>query len=154
MRGPEGEDKPRFVAPSQPALFRGVDITFVWRPMVATLIIGIVDFPVAYGRFRRVIFGGCGDRGRCGSDCQSDFEMKVPARRRQPRVEEIELMELLAPGPCALDSGPVGRCSSRGWIRHVGFDEIGRGVYELTASGHALVRERRVTVASANVQSE
>jgi hypothetical protein len=63
-------------------------------------------------------------------------------------------MKLLASGPCALDSGPVGRCSSRGWIRHVGFDEIGRGVYELTASGRALVKERRVTVASANVHPE
>jgi hypothetical protein len=44
-------------------------------------------------------------------------------------------MHLLASGRCALDSGPVGRCSSRGWIGYVKFDEIGRGVYELTASG-------------------
>jgi hypothetical protein len=80
--------------------------------------------------------------------------MKIPAKRRQPRGKEIELMKLLASGPRALDSGPVGRCSSRGWIRYVGFDEIGRGVYELTASGHALVKERRVTVASANAQSK
>jgi hypothetical protein len=62
-------------------------------------------------------------------------------------------MELLVLGPCALDSGPVGRCSSRGWIRHVEFDDIGRGVYELTASGHALVEQCRATVASASLPS-
>jgi hypothetical protein len=55
-------------------------------------------------------------------------------------------MHLLASGPCALDSGPVGRCSSRGWIRYVEFDEIGRGVYELTASGRAHIEENWVTV--------
>jgi DNA-binding PadR family transcriptional regulator len=55
-------------------------------------------------------------------------------------------MHLLASGPCALDSGPVGRCSSRGWIRCVEFDEIGRGVYELTASGRAHIEENWVTV--------
>jgi hypothetical protein len=45
-------------------------------------------------------------------------------------------MKLLASGPCALDSGPVGRCSSRGWIRYVGLDESNRGLYELTPLGH------------------
>jgi ABC-2 type transport system permease protein len=39
-------------------LFRGTDVTRVWRPMVAMLIIGIVYFAVAQ-RFERVIFGGC-----------------------------------------------------------------------------------------------
>src|SRR5262249_47531461 len=38
-------------------LFRGADITLVWRPLVAMLIIGSVDFFFAMSRFRRVIFG-------------------------------------------------------------------------------------------------
>ena len=49
---------PHFVAFSQAVLFRGADITLVWRPLVAMLIIGAVYFAVAQGRFRRVIFGG------------------------------------------------------------------------------------------------
>ena len=49
---------PHFVAFSQAVLFRGAGITLVWRPMVAMLIIGVVYFTVAHGRFRRVIFGG------------------------------------------------------------------------------------------------
>jgi ABC-2 type transport system permease protein len=49
---------PDFVAFSQAVLFRGADISLVWRPMVAMLIIGAVYFAVAQGRFRRVIFGG------------------------------------------------------------------------------------------------
>jgi ABC-2 type transport system permease protein len=49
---------PHFVAFSQAVLFRGADITLVWRPMVAMLIIGAVYFAVAHRRFRRVIFGG------------------------------------------------------------------------------------------------
>jgi hypothetical protein len=57
-------------------------------------------------------------------------------------------MHLLASGSCALDSGPVGRCSSRGWIRYVEFDEIGRGVYELTALGRAHIEENWIPVAS------
>jgi len=39
------------VALSQAVLFHGVDITLVWRPMVAMFIIGIVDFAVAHARF-------------------------------------------------------------------------------------------------------
>ena len=39
-------------------LFRGADITLVWRPLVAMLLIGVVYFAVAHRRFRRVIFGG------------------------------------------------------------------------------------------------
>ncbi len=50
-------------------------------------------------------------------------------------------MELLASGPCALDSGPVGRCSSRGWIRYIALDESKRGIYALTPSGHAQLDE-------------
>ncbi len=46
-------------------------------------------------------------------------------------------MKLLASGSCALDSGPVGRCSSRGWIRYVELDGRGRGIYELTPLGRA-----------------
>ena len=49
---------PHFVAFSQAVLFRGADITLVWRPMVAMLIIGVVYFTVAHARFRKVIFGG------------------------------------------------------------------------------------------------
>ena len=58
-------------------------------------------------------------------------------------MNEIKLMKRLASGPCALDSGPVGRCSSRGWIWHVEFDELGRGIYELTVSGRAQFEEHR-----------
>jgi ABC-2 type transport system permease protein len=49
---------PHFVSFAQAVLFRGADITLVWRPLVAMAIIGIVYFLVAQGRFRRVIFGG------------------------------------------------------------------------------------------------
>jgi ABC-2 type transport system permease protein len=49
---------PHFVAFSQAVLFRGADITLVWRPMVAMVIIGAVYYAVAQVRFRRVIFGG------------------------------------------------------------------------------------------------
>jgi ABC-2 type transport system permease protein len=49
---------PHFVAFSQAVLFRGADITLVWRPLVAMLIIGAVYFAIAMRRFRRVIFGG------------------------------------------------------------------------------------------------
>jgi hypothetical protein len=64
-------------------------------------------------------------------------KMKISARLRQPRMDEIKLMRRLASGPCALDSGPVGRCSSRGWIRYIGMGESSDAVYELTASGRA-----------------
>ena len=49
---------PHFVAFSQAVLFRGADITLVWRPLVAMLVIGAVYFAIAHRRFRRVIFGG------------------------------------------------------------------------------------------------
>jgi ABC-2 type transport system permease protein len=49
---------PHFVAFAQAVLFRGADITIVWRLMLAMLIIGAVYFAVAMSRFRRVIFGG------------------------------------------------------------------------------------------------
>ena len=49
---------PHFVSFSQAVLFRGADISLVWRPMVAMVIIGVVYFIVAQRRFRRVIFGG------------------------------------------------------------------------------------------------
>jgi ABC-2 type transport system permease protein len=48
---------PHFVSFSQAVLFRGADITLVWRPMLAMLAIGAVYFTVALSRFRRVIFG-------------------------------------------------------------------------------------------------
>jgi ABC-2 type transport system permease protein len=49
---------PHFVAFSQAVLFRGADVTLVWRELVAMLIIGAVYFSIALSRFRRVIFGG------------------------------------------------------------------------------------------------
>jgi ABC-2 type transport system permease protein len=48
---------PHFVAFAQAVLFRGADLTIVWRPLLAMLIIGSVYFVVAMSRFRRVIFG-------------------------------------------------------------------------------------------------
>jgi ABC-2 type transport system permease protein len=49
---------PHFVQFAQAVLFRGADITLVWRPLVAMLVIGVVYFTVASIRFRKVIFGG------------------------------------------------------------------------------------------------
>jgi len=49
---------PHFVTFSQAVLFRGADITLVWRPVLAMVAIGIVYYAVAQARFRRVIFGG------------------------------------------------------------------------------------------------
>ena len=48
---------PHFVAFAQAVLFRGADLSIVWQPLVAMLIIGSVYFAVAMIRFRRVIFG-------------------------------------------------------------------------------------------------
>jgi ABC-2 type transport system permease protein len=48
---------PHFVAFAQAVLFRGADISLVWKPLVAMLAIGSVYFAVAMSRFRRVIFG-------------------------------------------------------------------------------------------------
>jgi ABC-2 type transport system permease protein len=48
---------PHFVSFAQAVLFRGADITLVWRPLVAMTIIGVVYYFVAQRRFRRVIFG-------------------------------------------------------------------------------------------------
>jgi ABC-2 type transport system permease protein len=48
---------PHFVAFGQAVLFRGADLTIVWRPLVAMLIIGSVYFVVSLTRFRKVIFG-------------------------------------------------------------------------------------------------
>jgi ABC-2 type transport system permease protein len=48
---------PHFVAFAQAVLFRGADITIVWHPLLAMLIIGAGYFAVALSRFRRVIFG-------------------------------------------------------------------------------------------------
>ena len=49
---------PHFVSFAQAVLFRGADLTLVWRPLVAMLIIGSIYFAFAMSRFRRVIFGG------------------------------------------------------------------------------------------------
>ncbi len=48
---------PHFVSFSQAVLFRGADLTLVWRPLIAMTIIGVVYYAVAQRRFRRVIFG-------------------------------------------------------------------------------------------------
>jgi ABC-2 type transport system permease protein len=48
---------PHFVAFSQAVLFRGADITLVWRDLVAMALVGAVYFAIALTRFRRVIFG-------------------------------------------------------------------------------------------------
>lgn len=48
---------PHFVSFAQAVLFRGADLTLVWRPLLAMLIIGSVYFVIAMSRFRRVIFG-------------------------------------------------------------------------------------------------
>jgi ABC-2 type transport system permease protein len=48
---------PHFVSFAQAVLFRGADLSIVWRPLVAMLIIGSVYFAIAMSRFRRVIFG-------------------------------------------------------------------------------------------------
>jgi ABC-2 type transport system permease protein len=48
---------PHFVSFTQAVLFRGADLTLVWRPLVAMLLIGSVYFVLAMSRFRRVIFG-------------------------------------------------------------------------------------------------
>ncbi len=49
---------PHFVQFAQAVLFRGADITLVWRSMAAMVVIGIVYYVIAQARFRRVIFGG------------------------------------------------------------------------------------------------
>ncbi len=48
---------PHFVAFGQAVLFRGADLSLVWQPLVAMLLIGSVYFVFALSRFRRVIFG-------------------------------------------------------------------------------------------------
>src|SRR5271169_2616267 len=48
---------PHFVAFAQAVLFRGADISLLWRPLVAMFAIGVVYFFFAMSRFRRVIFG-------------------------------------------------------------------------------------------------
>ena len=55
--GAGGGPTPHFVSFAQAVLFRGADITLVWRPLVAMLILGSVYFFFAMSRFRRVIFG-------------------------------------------------------------------------------------------------
>jgi len=49
---------PHFVSFAQAVLFRGADITLVWRELAAMAVIGAVYYAVAQARFRRVIFGG------------------------------------------------------------------------------------------------
>src|ERR1700687_3954972 len=45
---------PHFVQFAQAVLFRGADLTLVWRPLAAMLAIGVVYFTVASVRFRKV----------------------------------------------------------------------------------------------------
>ena len=49
---------PHFVSFAQAVLFRGADVTLVWRELSAMAVIGAVYYAVAQRRFRRVIFGG------------------------------------------------------------------------------------------------
>ena len=48
---------PHCVSFAQAVLFRGADLTLVWRPLMAMLIIGSFYFAIAMSRFWRVIFG-------------------------------------------------------------------------------------------------
>ena len=68
--------------------------------------------------------------------------MRISGKVRRPREDEIQLMKLLNSGPCAFDTGPVGRCSNRGWIRYVELDERARGIWELTPLGRTWLEER------------
>ena len=47
---------PHFVAFSQAVLFRGADISLVWRDLAAMVAIGVVYFTIASVRFRKAIF--------------------------------------------------------------------------------------------------
>ena len=67
--------------------------------------------------------------------------MKHSRYGRPPRPNEIEILRLLASGPLALASGPVGRCSSRGWIRYVGKGVDLDAIYELTPLGRVKLEE-------------
>ena len=67
--------------------------------------------------------------------------MKNRRPTRAPRPKEFEILNILTLGPRALASGPVGRCSRRGWIRYVGMGEDSRAVYEITALGQAELEE-------------
>ncbi len=49
---------PHFVAFAQAVLFRGAEVTLVWRELLAMVVIGAVYYAVAQSRFRKVIFGG------------------------------------------------------------------------------------------------
>jgi ABC-2 type transport system permease protein len=49
---------PHFVSFAQAVLFRGADITLLWRELLAMVVIGAVYYFIASVRFRRVIFGG------------------------------------------------------------------------------------------------
>ncbi len=49
---------PHFVSFAQAVLFRGADITLLWRELLAMVVIGAVYYAIASARFRRVIFGG------------------------------------------------------------------------------------------------
>jgi hypothetical protein len=62
-------------------------------------------------------------------------------------------MQLLAQGQLALDSGPVGRCSNRGWIRYVRANEFSHAVYELTALRRACLDEHSHGTPATKVQN-
>jgi ABC-2 type transport system permease protein len=49
---------PHFVSFAQAVLFRGADITLLWRELLAMVVIGAVYYAIAQARFRKVIFGG------------------------------------------------------------------------------------------------
>ncbi len=75
--------------------------------------------------------------------------------RREPRREELVLLERLLDGPLAIIDGPLGRCLKRGWCRRIvagarpvddpSHDREAPWRYALTDKGlSALVRAGRV----------
>jgi hypothetical protein len=63
----------------------------------------------------------------------------TPRKRRPPRDNEVSLLLSLATGPRRLTTGPVGRCTKRGWCRRHLIDppdaRASAITYELTEKG-------------------
>jgi hypothetical protein len=71
---------------------------------------------------------------------------EIPGKVGRPRGRRDRGYETARFGPYALDAGPVGMCSSRGWIRYIKLDEHGRGNLRVNAFGANVARrafERR-----------
>jgi hypothetical protein len=71
---------------------------------------------------------------------------------RAPRPDEIRLLELLASSPRMLITGPVGRCTKRGWCRRRPGDRSdfrsASWVYELTDAGWSELSRQRTDMGS------